>query len=105
MGFLLGTGSAKKAAKEQAAATLASANMQANSDRMAAQAAVSAQSNMLAQQRAAQAAAELLSTPQEKVDVQLATDPTPAEIDPDTGRRKSTRSPFQAKAGSAGINI
>lgn len=103
MGFL-GIGG-KKSAKIQADATIKSANMQANSDRMVAQAAVLSQQTMLAQQKAAEAASATLSVPQEKVDVQLATDTTPAEIDPGTGRRKTTRSPFMGAASSSGIRI
>lgn len=103
MGFL--TGSGKKAAKISAKATMASAEMQASSDRLAAQSAVSAQQTMIAQQAASARAAETLSTPQERVDVQLATDDAPAEIDPTTGRRKTTRGAFQTAPGSAGIRI
>lgn len=98
--------SGKKAAKRQAEATIKSANMQANSDRLNAQAAVQAQQTMLAQQRASTAAAELLSQPQEKIDVSLAPDSPPAEIDPDTGRRRTTRSSFTSKGrGGSGIRL
>ncbi len=82
-----------------------SANMQAQTDRYAAQAAVQAQSNMIAQDRAAKAAAEMLSIPQEKVDVQLSTDPTPAEIDPATGRRKTSRTAFQSSPSPVGVKL
>jgi alanyl-tRNA synthetase len=105
MGFL-GLGGGKKAAKIQAAATIKSAEMQAGSDRLTAQAAQSAQETMLAQTRASERASEILSVPQEKVDVQLATDATPSEIDPGTGRRKTARSPFMAQGqASAGVRL
>lgn len=103
MGFL-GLGGGKKAAREQAKATLTAAKMQADSDSWATKAMQTSQETMIAQSRASSAAAELLSTPQEKVDVQLSTDPNPAEIDETTGRRKTTRTPFTAPR-SSGVSI
>lgn len=104
MGFIFGSG--KKAAKEQAKATMTAANMQAKSDRLVAQAAQQSQETMLAQAKASEKAAETLSVPMEKVDVQLADYGDPAEIDPETGRRKTSRSPFMVtKTGSSGIRI
>lgn len=104
MGFIFGSGT--KAAKIQAQATMDSANMQANSDRLVAQAAQSSQETMLAQKRAADQAAELLSVPQEQVDVQLAGNSPAAQIDENTGRRKTARSPFMgAKPSTSGVRI
>jgi len=98
-------GSGKKAAKRIAAATLQSAEMQAKNDRLQAQSAAQALETTIAQKRAADAAAETLSRPQEQVDVQLAADVAPAEVDPSTGRRITTRSKFQSKTNGAGIRI
>jgi hypothetical protein len=104
LGFIFGDG--KKAAKEQAQATLTAANMQANSDRLVAQAAQQSQETMLAQTKAAEAASELLSTPQDQVDVNLAPDSHVAEIDPTTGKRRTTRSTYTTKTPiTSGLNI
>lgn len=104
MGFLFNSGT--KAAKISAKATMDSANMQANNDRLVAQAAVSSQQTMIAQKQAADKAAEILGTPQEKVDVQLATDTDAPTLDAATGKRKTTRTPFLgAPASNTGVHI
>jgi hypothetical protein len=102
MGFLSG---GKKAAKRQAAATLKAAEMQAANDRLVAQAAQQSLETTLAQKNAADKAAELLSKPQEQIDVQLAPDAPAAEIDVSTGRRRTTRSKFQSASTGSGIRI
>lgn len=106
MGFVFGSG--KKAAKIAAKATMDSAEMQAKNDRLMAQAAQQSRETMIAQDAAAQKASELLSVPQEQVEVSLGPEDT-AEIDPDTGRRKSTRSSYRSnlKASTAltGLHI
>jgi alanyl-tRNA synthetase len=103
MGFLFGGG--KKAAQIGADATLKAANMQAGNDRLLAQAAQQALETTLAQKRASDKAAELLSKPQELIDVQLAPDAPAAEIDATTGRRKTTRSKFMSSTSGSGIHI
>lgn len=102
MGFL---SSGKKAARIQAKATLEAANMQAANDRLIAQAAQQSLETTLAQKNASDKAAELLSKPQEQIDVQLAPDAPAAEIDVTTGRRKTTRSRFQSAKSGSGIRI
>lgn len=103
MGSILGGG--KKAAKKIAAATLASANMQAANDRLVAQASQNATETMLAQKVASDRAAELLSRPQDTVDVQLGTGTDAPAIDPETGRRRTTRSKFTPKRPSTGLSL
>jgi len=106
MGFLFGIGSANKAAKQQAQATLTAANMQANNDRLVAQAAVQSQQTMIAQKQASDKAAALLSVPQGQVDVQLANDANSPTIDPTTGKRRTSRTPFLSSApASSGVRI
>lgn len=103
MGFIFNGG--KKAAKIQAAATLEAANKQAANDALMSQAAQQGRETLVAQNAAAQKAAELLSKPQELVDVQLAPD-APAEIDPGTGRRKTVRQTYNVNRPSgSGIKI
>lgn len=103
MGFL---GIGKGAAREQAAATLKAAEMQAKSDRENAQAATLSMQSMLAQKKATADAAELLNKPMEQIDVALAPDSGTAVIDENTGRRRTPRSRFFAPpAGSNSIRI
>lgn len=104
MGFILNGG--KKQAKKAAAAALESANKQAANDRILAVGAQQSRETLIAQNAASQRASELLSKPQGKVDVQLAPDPAIAEIDPATGRRRTTRSTYLSKkAPGSGIRI
>lgn len=92
------------AAKRQAAAMEAQAKQQAVNDQYAAQASAQARENALKMDQASKAAAELLAQPVEKAEVSLSEDVPAAEIDPDTGRRRTTRSSFQVNRTS-GINI
>lgn len=104
MGFIFGSG--KKDARAQAAATEKAAASQSRSDRLVAQSVQQSRETMLAQNKASQYAAELLSKPQEQIDVQLAPDDPAAEIDENTGRRRTTRSSFMSAAqSSSGIKI
>ena len=104
MGGIIGmiTGStARDAAQTQADATLKSANLQAAADRVTAQGAQEARETMIAQDLASKSASNLLSKPQDKLDVALAPDTPDATIDPNTGRRKTVRSSFMASPSSA----
>ena len=78
---------------------------QAKNDAFAAQAASQAQTTALEQQRAAAAASDLLSRPQEQAEVQLGEDTPAAEIDPNTGRRRTARSSFRSPVRTSGIQI
>lgn len=102
MGFL---SSGKKSAKKQAEATLKAANMQAASDRESARAATLNMENMAAQSRAADVAAEKLSRPVQDVSVLLAPETETPEIDPETNRRKTTRSQFFKAPSASSIRI
>jgi len=93
-----------KAAKRQAKAMELSATRQATNDQYAAQAAAQAKTNTIAMEQAAARAAELLTQPQAKAEVALSEDVPAAEIDPETGRRRTTRSSFQM-ARKTGLNI
>lgn len=102
MGFLFGSGT--KAAKIQAQATMASANMVAASDRENARASVNSMQTQIAQKHAGDMAAELLSRPQEGADVLLAAPTEAPALDPITGRRRTARSRFFAPKTS-GLSI
>jgi hypothetical protein len=102
MGDLTG---ANKAAKKQAAATTKAAELQAQSDLLAAQQSQASTETMIAQDKAAKAAAEMLSTPTEQVDVSLGSNADPGTtVDTATGKRRTIRQTFQAPATS-GIKI
>lgn len=93
-----------KTAKRQAKAMEAQAVSQAQNDVYSAQAAAQAKESAIRMDQAAKAAADLLATPIEKAEVSLSEDTPLAEIDPATGRRRTTRSSFQMTRNS-GINI
>jgi hypothetical protein len=93
-----------KTAKRQAAAMEAQARSQAKNDLFAAQGASQAKEASIRMDQAAKAAAELLAAPVAKAEVMLSEDVPAAEIDPTTGRRRTTRSSFQL-ARRSGINI
>lgn len=93
-----------KNAKRQAKAVEAQAAQTATNDAYAAQAAAQAKTSAIQMDQAAKAAAELLATPVDKAQVSLSEDTPAAEIDPTTGRRRTTRSSFQINR-SSGINI
>ena len=93
-----------KAAKRQARAMEAQAKQQAVNDQYAAQAAAQARESAIKLDSAAKAAAELLAKPVDKAEVTLSEDVPAAEIDPSTGRRRTTRSSFQINRNS-GLNI
>ena len=93
-----------KVAKRQARAMEAQANSAASNDAYSAQAATQAKESALRMDQAAKAAAELLAAPVERAEVALSEDTPVAEIDPNTGRRRTTRSSFQMNRTS-GINI
>lgn len=90
MGFIFGGGGGK----EQAAATLKSAEMQAASDREVARAAVQSMQTQLAQKVAADKAAELLERPQKGANVVLAPQTEGGTVDPSTGKRRTRRDGF-----------
>lgn len=95
-----------KTAKRQARAMEAQAKQQAINDQYAAEAAANAKTNAIAMEQAANKAAELLARPVDKAEVALAEDVPAAEIDPETRRRRTTRSSFQInRAGTSGINL
>ena len=97
--------SGKKAAKKQAAATMEAARLEAASDRENARAAQLTTETMIAQNKAAEDARTLLSTPQDQIDLDLASTPA-AEVDPVTGRKRSARSSFMSsKSPGSGIKI
>lgn len=93
-----------KTAKRQAKAMEAQAKQQALNDQYATQATAQARESALKMDQAAKAAAELLAQPVDKAEVQLSEDVPAAEIDPTTGRRRTTRSSFQINRQS-GVNI
>lgn len=93
-----------KTAKRQARAMEKQAAQQAVNDQYAAQAAAQAKVNTIAMEQAATAAAELLARPVDQAQVSLAEEVPAAEIDPETNRRRTTRSSFQANRTS-GINL
>ena len=97
-------GGANKAARRQAEATLKAAEMEAASNREMAKAAQQTQESMLAQNRASQAASELLSRPMAQADVRLNTQAETAQVDPNTRKRRTVRSTFQAPRRS-GISL
>lgn len=103
MGSLFGGGSAKRAAKEQAAATREAARLQSVQNSYAAEAAAQ-QITLSQQQRAEQARAnDLLSTPMGTAEVDLSTTPDVLADDGDLlRRRRNTRQTYQ---GSAGLNV
>ncbi|NRB01602.1 MAG: hypothetical protein HRU32_17670 [Rhodobacteraceae bacterium] len=80
--------------KRQAEATLKSAEMQAAADREAVRGNTLAMQTQIAQKRASDQAAELLSTPQEAANVILSPETDEPDVDPVTGRRRTTRSRF-----------
>jgi hypothetical protein len=93
-----------KLAKRQARAAEAQATASATNDAYSAQAAAQAKDNAVALDAASKEAAAMLTTPVEKAEVQLSEDTPAAEIDPTTGRRRTTRSSFQMQR-SSGINL
>jgi len=93
-----------KAAKRQAKAMEAQAKQQAVNDQYAIQASTQARESSLRMEQASKAAAELLAQPVDKAEVSLAEETPAAEIDPNTGRRRTTRSSFQINRTS-GINL
>lgn len=93
-----------KTAKRQAASMEAQAKAAATNDVYSAQAAAQAKTSAIAMDQAAKAAAELLAAPVERAEVSLSEDAPVAEIDPNTGRRRTTRSSFQM-ARTSGINL
>lgn len=95
----------KKAAKRQAAAIKAAAEMEAKNQNLQAQAAVQQTQTMIAQKNAADKAAKMLAIPTDQVDVQLADGTSDAEIDPGTGRRRTSRSVFMANRASPAASI
>lgn len=101
MGDIFGV---KKAAKKTAAATLEAANLTAQGDRWNAQAAQYARETMVAQDKAATQAAELLTRPQDQVEIQLGPDAS-AGLDPVTGKRKTARAQFNIARPQAGLQI
>lgn len=103
MGGILNPG--KKLAKQMAASAKETATTQAANDRIMAQAAQQTRETAIAQDKASQAAAALLNQPVEAVDVQVGEDVPQAEIDPNTGRRRTTRSSFQMARKTSGLNI
>lgn len=100
MGFIFGGGGGKR----QAEATMKAAEMQAGADREAIRGNTLTMSTQIAQKRASDVAAELLSKPQEGANVILSPDEDAAEIDPESGRRKTVRSQF-FNSSSTGLNI
>lgn len=94
-----------KAARRQARATEAQALRQATNDQYAAQAAAQAKTTAIEMEQASKAAAELLAQPVAKAEVSLSEDTPAAEIDPGTGRRRTTRSSFQINRRTSGINL
>ncbi len=103
-GSIFGRSAAKRAAKEQAAATITTANQQAEADRQAARAAQASVETSIAQRQAVEASREGLERPLEQVDVELGSDP--AEVDETTGRRRPARAAFMStRASGSGIKI
>ena len=97
------TGS-KKAAKQQADATMTAANLTAQNDRFAVQASQQQTETMLAQDKAAQAAATLLNIPTPQVDVSLGSNAQDGTTIDSSGKRRTARSKFTT-ASRSGINI
>lgn len=95
MGSLFGGGSAKRAAKEQAAALDRQTNSQTQQANYQAQAMADQMTQAVAAQAAAEYAEKLLGAPIEAVDVTLGTSDLDARTDDLIGRRRTTRQNYQ----------
>lgn len=102
MGDIFGVNSA---AKRQAETARQNAERQAQQDRLSAQAANQSREAVIAQDKATMAASELLAKPVDQVDVQVGEATPAAEIDPNTGRRRTTRSSFQVNRKTSGLSL
>lgn len=95
MGSVFGGGSAKKAAKKQAAALDKQTLLQTQSTNYQIKAMADQMANAAAQQAAAEYAEKLLGTPIGTVDVNLGTSDLDIETDNLLGRRRSARNDYQ----------
>lgn len=93
-----------KTAKKQNKLLETQAKDAAMNDAYSAQSAAQAKTSAINMDNAAKAAADLLAQPVAKAEVSLSEATPAAEIDPTTGRRRTTRSSFQMNRTS-GINI
>src|SRR5690606_10418043 len=97
-------GGAKRAAREQAAATREAAAQTARDNKLKAQAAVDQQAAAIARQQAAdQVAAQPASRSTQQVEVNLATENNDSIGTDQMGRRRRPRDVF--RSGSSGLNI
>jgi len=103
MGGLVSAVFGSGGSKRQAKAIEKSAEMQAAADREAVRGNTLAMQTQIAQKLASDRAAELLSEPQEAPNVILSPQTEELEVDPETGRRRSTRARFFNN--STGLNI
>lgn len=95
MGSILGGGSAKRAAKAQAAALDRQTNNQTQQANYQAQAMADQMTQAVAAQAAAEYAEKLLGSPIETVDVTLGTSDLDMRTDDLIGRRRTTRQNYQ----------
>lgn len=95
MGSVFGGGSAKKAAKKQAAAIDKQTNLQTQSTNFQIKAMADQMANAAAQQAAAEYAEKLLGNPIDTVDVTLGTSDLDIQTDNLLGRRRNVRNDYQ----------
>lgn len=95
MGSLIGGGSAKRAAKKQAAAIDKQTNLQTQSTNYQIKAMADQMANAAAQQAAAEYAEKLLGKPIDTVDVTLGTSDLDIQTDNLLGRRRNVRNDYQ----------
>lgn len=95
MGSLVGGGSAKKAAKKQAAAIDRQTDLQTQQTNFQIQAMADQMATAAAQQAANEYAEKLLGSPLETVDVFLGTSDIDLQTDDLLGRRRTTRQQYR----------
>lgn len=100
MGELFGGGDAKKAAKEQAAATREAARLQSQSANYQAEAAAQQMTLAQEQHQQQQLANDLLSKPMDSATVDLASDDNADEGDDLLTKRRTTRQTYQSDRSS-----
>lgn len=105
MGSLIGGGSAKRAAKKQAAAIDKQTNLQTQSTNYQIKAMADQMANAAAQQAAAEYAEKLLGKPIDTVDVTLGTSDLDIQTDNLMGRRRNMRDDYRRIAPSAASRV
>lgn len=105
MGSILGGGSAKKAAKENAKAIRDQTRLNVVSANMAAEAAANQMAQAQAQRIATKYAEDLLATPQEAAKVNLATEANANTEEGLVTRRRGVRAAYQSQPRNSGLSI